>query len=415
MIDIYEPFFVIKIAGKILSEEETTEITELRFEDCEDEMDRLEMTVTNRKGQFDNSPLFQEGNEIEILWGYIENPGLRKKLIIKEIEPDYPESGQSTIRITAYDESYKSVNNKRRQKTWKFPPPGKRISELVAILASELGYSTEIEKTEGFKTEYAQAGLDPIEYMQELARQARPASGKDISGYVVYVEDGVLHFHPPKLAEKPILRLEYFFDTKGSLLSFRPKTNAQGAKGAGTEVKAVGIDPISKESLEHKANDQSGGARTNLGKESILRIGAAGEFENYQADETGDVVSVPFTTKEEVQTAAESKFKSKELHQMEAEATTILFPNTYIRAKNNITIEGIDQRYCGNWYLKKVTYDIIGLRCSLELRKNAMEEKITHNSKSVSGKQNQERGSKEADGGTETKEVFIIDSDGGSE
>ena len=49
----------------------TREITSIVFEDNEEELDVMELSVTNRNLQFVDDPLFQEGNEIVARFGYV--------------------------------------------------------------------------------------------------------------------------------------------------------------------------------------------------------------------------------------------------------------------------------------------------------------------------------------------------------
>ena len=139
-----------------------------------------------------------------------------------------------------------------------------------------------------------------------------------------------MHFHPRELDQAPILTIEYFTDTKGVLRSFKPATQSQGAKGAGVEAKAVGVDPRKKDEVEHKANNATTSERTSLGKQTCLVDGNTGEG-RFKVQETGQVVpsferSEGFHEEphqEPAQAAAEGKFRKAEQRQVEAEAVTI--------------------------------------------------------------------------------------------
>jgi len=105
-LDDYQPTFLIEIEGKRLSKDITHEITSFVFEDNEAEMDVMEISVTDRYLQFVDDPLFQEGNEIVARFGYVDDLSPRKVAVIKEIDYDFPESGEPTIKIKAYDKAY---------------------------------------------------------------------------------------------------------------------------------------------------------------------------------------------------------------------------------------------------------------------------------------------------------------------
>ncbi len=92
-LDIFQPTFLIQIEGQQLSADITQEITSFVFEDNKEELDVLELPVTDRNLQFVDDPLFQEGNEIVARFVYADNLSPRKKAVIKGIDYDFPENG----------------------------------------------------------------------------------------------------------------------------------------------------------------------------------------------------------------------------------------------------------------------------------------------------------------------------------
>ena len=87
-LDTFQPTFLIQIEGQAFSADITGEITSFIFEDNEEELDVMELSVTNRNLQFVDDPLFQEGNEIVARFGYVGNLSPRKKAVIKDIDSD---------------------------------------------------------------------------------------------------------------------------------------------------------------------------------------------------------------------------------------------------------------------------------------------------------------------------------------
>ena len=101
-IETLKPTFLITIEGKTLSKDITQEITSLTFEDNEEELDVLELSITDRNLQFVDDPLFQEGNEVTARFGYVGNLSPRKVAVIKDIDYDFPESGDPTTDAAAF-------------------------------------------------------------------------------------------------------------------------------------------------------------------------------------------------------------------------------------------------------------------------------------------------------------------------
>ena len=377
-LDTYAPTFLIEIEGTELSADITQEIRSFVFEDNESKLDVMELTVTDRNLQFVDDPLFQEGNEIVARFGYVGNLSPRKKAVIKDIEYDFPEEGDPTITLRAYDKGFKMAG-KENQKVWTKPPPGILYSEIAEEIAAKYGLTPKVTPTKVRHLRVVQSNVSDAEFLKQLAEKARPKDGDGVAGYVFYVQDDELHFHPPALGQQPAAVLEYFTDTQGVLRNFKPTTQSQAAKGAGTETKAIGVDPRKKETVEHRASNKNTPERTALGKKTYLVDGNTGE-ETYQEEESGHIVASPERTEsfheepsqEPAQDAAEGKFKKAELGQVEATAVTVGIPR--LRAKQNVEVKGVGQKFSGVYYVESVRHEFgeSGYSCEPKLKKNAL-------------------------------------------
>jgi phage protein D len=225
----------------------------------------------------------------------------------------------------------------------------------------------------------AQSNQSDALFLKELAAKARDRDGNGVTGYTFFVQDDELHFHPRELDQTPKVTLEYFTAQQGLLRSFQPSTQSQGAKGAGVETKAVGVDPRKKEAVEHKANNASTPERTSLGKKTYLVDGNSGEG-RFKEQETGQVVpsyerSEGFheePAQEPAQDSAEGTFQDAELRQVEATAATIGIPS--LKAKTNVEIKGVGRKFSGVYYCNSVRHTIgsSGYSCELKLKRNAL-------------------------------------------
>jgi phage protein D len=393
-LDTFKPTFLIQIEGKSLSKDITQEITSFVFTDNEEELDVLELSITNRNLQFVDDPLFQEGNEIIARFGYVGNLSPRKKAVIKDIDYDFPENGDPTIRVKAYDKGFK-LAGKENQKVWQKPAPGILYSEIAEQIASANSLKPVVTATKGHHLRVTQSNQSDAVFLKELAAKARDRDGQGVSGYSFFIQDDELHFHPRELEQAPLLTLEYFTDRKGVLRSFRPSTQSQGAKGAGVETKSVGIDPRKKDVVEHKANNDTTPERTSLGKQTYLVNGNTGEG-SFKEQETGQVVpayerSEAFheePAQEPAQDTAEGKFREAELKQVEATAVTIGIPT--LRAKKNLEVKGVGRKFSGIYYCHSVRHSIgsSGYSCEIKLKKNALGKGAGDKSAQTKGKPN---------------------------
>ncbi|MHB9038477.1 MAG: phage late control D family protein [Armatimonadota bacterium] len=394
-LDDYQPTFLIEIEGHRLSKDITHEITSFVFEDNEAEMDLMEITVTDRNLQFVDDPLFQEGNEIVARFGYVDSLSPKKVAVIKEIDYDFPDGGDPTIQIKAYDKGHK-LAGRQIQRVWQRQAPGILYSEIAEQIAKEHGLMPVVTKTMGRHLRVAQGNMSDAQFLKQLAANSRDKDGKGVTGYVFYIQDNELHFHPRHLEKRPALALEYFTDREGVLRSFKPSTQSQGVKGSGTETKAVGVDPRKKRSVEHAANNTTTSDRTSLGKKTYLVDGNTGEGK-FRKQESGKITqsydrSESFheePRQEPAQDKAESRFKEAELRQVEATAVTIGIPT--LVAKQNIEVRGVGRKFSGIYYCTSVRHIFgDGYSCEIKLKRNALGKGAGVKSAEVGGKKNEQ-------------------------
>lgn len=394
--DYFKPLFLIEIEGKSLSKDITQEITSFSYTDHEKELDVLELSITNRNLQFIDDELFQEGNEIKARFGYADQLSPIKKCLIKEIEYDFPESGESTLRLKAFDKGSK-LAGKQNQKVWQKPAPGILYSEIAEAIAKKSDLKAIVTPTVGRHLRVVQSNISDAKFLQDLAKKSRHKNGDGTSGYVFYVEDDELHFHPRALSEAPALKMTYFTDKKGILRSFTPRTQAQAAKGVGTETKSIGVDPRKKDTVTHKANDATTSERDSLGEQTYLIDGNTGEIA-FKEQETGKIQpnfetsSSPNETPSQPvgKSAAESAFKEAEMNQVEA--TAVLIGQPQLKAKQNVAIYGVGKKFSGVYYCESIRHSIdgSGYSCELKLRKNALGKGAGKKSTQSSGNQNKQ-------------------------
>ncbi|MHB1001982.1 MAG: phage late control D family protein [Armatimonadota bacterium] len=395
--EIYQSIFIIAIEGNRLSKDITHDITSFIFEDNEEELDVMDVTVTDRYLQFVDDPLFQEGNEIVARFGYVDNLSPKKVAVIKEIDYDFPETGEPTIRIKAYDKGYK-LTGRQIQRIWQKPAPGILYSEIAEQIAREHGLVPIVEQTVGRHLRVAQGNMSDASFLKSLASKSRSIDGN--AGYVFFIQDNELHFHTRKLGSRPGMALEYFTDKEGVLRSFQPSTQSQCVKGSGTETKSIGVDPRKKHEVEHKSNDRSTSDRTILGKKTYLVDGSTGEGK-FRKQESGKIVPSYEHSESKYEQSkhdpandhAESKFKDAELKQVEAIAVTIGIPT--LTAKQNIEIRGVGRKFSGIYWCTSVRHIFQdGYSCELKLRRNALGKGAGSKASDASGKKNEQTGTK---------------------
>lgn len=400
------PVYMIKLAGKEQGEDLTQRVQSFRFHDYEDKMDMLEITLDDSDLHLMNNDLIAEGVEIEFKFGYLGAMSETHICTIKEVEPAFGDT--VTIGVKAYDKGF-SMSGKDVQKAWAKEAPGMSASDIAREIAKKHGLKPVVEDTDG-KTLSTQQTTSDAKFLLNLAKDARPASGKECAGYAFYIEGNELHFHPPFVDTAPTHSFIYYLrkpgeDARGNLLAFKPKPNTQGAKGAGTETKALGVDPAAGLAKESVANNEATPDRPVLGSKTLFVDGGSGEKKFDPQTETGKVVSDPTAMASRTETPkrdpgkdkADAKFKAAEGLQLEGSAT--VEGDASIKAKRNvqIVVEGVP-KYTGTWYLKEVVHSIGdgGYTCELGMKKNAIGKRSPAQPKDSKGQENKQEAKPES-------------------
>ncbi|MHB9131170.1 MAG: phage late control D family protein [Armatimonadota bacterium] len=371
------PTLLLEIAGQTASRALMASVLSFSYEDHEDELDTCEIMIADGNRHWIDDPLLQEGHDVRVRFGYAEALSPMHVSVIKEVECDFPEGGVPTIRVKAYDKGC-LLAGRQAQRIWQHPSPGVRASDIAETIAREHGLVPVVTPTVDYHLRVAQGNQSDAQFLRGLAKMARDRERAGSTGYAFYIEGDELHFHPRGLQTTPRLVLEYFSDRDGILRSFRPRLQAQAAKGAGVETTAVGVDPRKKTPVEHKANNQTTPARTTLGTRTVLVDGETGE-RRFTAQESGKVVPSygaiehghSTSIHPTVQREAESQFTPGEHRQIEADAVTIGLPE--LRAKQNVEVRGVGTKFSGVYYVTSVRHTLgdAGYQCELHLKKNA--------------------------------------------
>lgn len=268
------PIVLLDIAGHRLSLDLTGGLMAFTYEDHEQAMDVLEVTLADPYLQWIDHPALQEGQEVRVRFGYADQLSPTKVAVIKEIGYDFPESGAPTITLKAYDKGCK-LSADQVQRVWE-RSGGIRASDIATAIATEHGLTPVVTPTVDRFPRLHQSKQSDAQWLAHLAKTARADEGKGSTGYVFYVEGEELHFHPRGLEQPPVLALEYFTDRQGILRSFRPSTQTKGDAAGGKSAAAVGVNPATKSVTTTKADNASTPERPVLGSKTPQGEGKTG-------------------------------------------------------------------------------------------------------------------------------------------
>lgn len=201
-------------------------------ETCDHAISSIKIRVLNENNRFGDDSVWLQHKTIQLWTGY-PTTGLKKRGNLfysmgpRIVYPDH--KGTVEIAITGYGEEFRMGRTEKRR-VW----TNAVDSDIATTIASEYGWKIDAEETTTLYEHVMQANESDWKFLDRRAR---------IYGYQLYVEDGTLHFHPPRYRNSGI-RLVYKDGQDSQLNGF---TAWQDPLQYGKEVQADQIDPLSKE------------------------------------------------------------------------------------------------------------------------------------------------------------------------
>jgi uncharacterized protein len=309
----------------------------------------LEITGSEAQQQealwIDDQKLFAIGNVVEVKLGYVDD---LETLLIGEItalEPEFVFNRLPSLMARGYDRRHRL---QRGRKTRTFVQ--QKDSDIASQIASEAGLTAQAEDSGTVHDYVLQANQTDLEFLRERAGRIQ---------YEVVVEDKTLLFRPVANAQSEVLTLTMDDD----LLEFYPRLSSAGQV---TEVMVRSWSPKDKKELvgQAKAGDE---VSTMGGQESGAAI-VEGAF-----SAAIELLSAsPVASQAEADQLAKARFNHLVLDLISGEA--VCWGRTDLRAGKVIKIEGVGQRFSGQYYVTAAIHRYSlqsGYRTHFTVRRNA--------------------------------------------
>ncbi len=275
----------------------------------------------------DDPDLFAVGNGVEVRMGYADDLAT---LMIGEttgLEPEFTCYRPPSLIVRGYDRRHRL---QRGCKTRSFTQ--QKDSDIAAQIASEARLTAQVEDSQVVHDYVLQPNQTDLEFLQERARQIQ---------YEVVVEDKTLYFRPVANAESEILTLTLERD----LLEFYPRLSSVSQI---SEVTVRGWNPKDKEAVVGQA--RTGDEVSKMGGQNS---GAAlGETAFGAA--VGRVIDHPVMTQAEADQLAKAHFNQATLGLISGEG--VCWGRTDLRPGKVIKIDGVGQRFSGQYYVTSVSH-----------------------------------------------------------
>lgn len=183
--------------------------------------------------------------------------------VVTEYTPEYVVEG-TKINVNMVTQGLMGTLGEERKKTVAWTE--KRIDEIVAEIASQRGWDTEIDETEEVpdnpwmeKSEvgpkqFTQQNLTDEQFIVQvlLPRAIRKSDG--VGGYAFWFDDTdgktKIHFHPPRMDAAPVKTYHFMFDKMSEVVSYSPMMTPMIAKSFGAGV--VGLPFMDVRTGEYK-------------------------------------------------------------------------------------------------------------------------------------------------------------------
>jgi phage protein D len=347
------PRWEIAVEGRDVSEDVSADALSVSFEDHATDADMATLSLANPDNRWTDSPLFEQGNVLELAIGYGKALTPVFKGPITRPEPSFPQDGVPTLSLRAYDLSHLmrrvvEGEGRRSATTWQ----NVTDSDLAKQMAQKHGIpELDIEETTLVIPYVAQGNETDWAFLKRRAERI---------GFEVFVERDTFHFHAPRdsLAQVPGA-LEY----RKNLRSFEVRLSVEKQV---TKVIVKGWDAENKEPIVAIATGEDT-VRSVLGEK------AASDFVKEDFGEGAKILHdlVPRTVKE-AEELARAYLKRSEYTLLQGSGSVVGDPT--LKAKTLVEIAGVGERYSGTHYVTKVMHSIGdgGYTSEFECQRNAV-------------------------------------------
>ncbi len=356
----YAPSFNIVVKGKELRHGHTLDVLSLSVTETVNQADSFTFTVRDRhpepgrlfaggdKLQWMDSDVFDEGNEVEIHMGYVDDLHLMLRGEITAVNSSFPASGQPTLQVQGY-----SLFHRLQRARIRRPFESATDSQIAQEIARDLGLDAQVDDTQVEYPLVSPRGETCASFLLQRAQRI---------GYEVTVKDKTLYFQRPRYLERPgpAVTLEW----GRNLISFSPRLSTYNLP---TQVTVRGMQTAQGRGKEPLVGtSQAGDEEVTLGDESGTRITQRVFGDNHLLVEDHNLTSAEESTQ-----IARACLESRSMEFITGKGSCI--GNPCLTARTVIELKGLGRRFSGNYYVTSTTHLIGsgGYRTDFDVKRNA--------------------------------------------
>jgi len=325
--------FDIFINGSPLSVEQESHVVDVMV-DLDGEIPSMfSITLTGSAsraddlGWLDDDQLFALGNEVDIRLGYANDLATVIVGELTGLEPEFACDRPPSLTLRGYDRRHR-LQRGRHTRTF----TQLKDSDIASQMASEVGLTAEVQDSQVTHDYLLQTNQTNLAFLKERA---------SLIQYEVVVENKTLFFCPVGNADGSALTLTLDND----LLTFSPRLSSMQQVN---QVVVQGWNLQEKEPFtgQSAAGDEVStmGGQTSGSRLTDQAFGTA----------VAQVVDVPVMTQAEVDQVAKAYLNRSVLHFIEGDGSC--WGRTDLKPGQVITLEGLGQRFSGQYYVTAVTH-----------------------------------------------------------
>jgi phage protein D len=359
-VEKYAPSYRISVKGQELQHGANVDVLSVSVTDTINRADTFTFTLRDRHPdpkrlfaggtelKWMDSDLFDEGNEVEIQMGYVDDLHLMIKGKIKSVSCQFPESGQPTLQVTGYSPLHDLQHQRRRK-----PFESTTDSDIAQEIASEAGLKAQVDSTGAQHLLFSPKNASLASVLRERAERL---------GFEVAAKDGKLLFQKPgyHANPSPALTLEW----GRNLRSFSPRLSTH--------------NQVTRVRVRGSQTTQGGG------KEPVVGEARAGDERVKMGGQTGSQAASNVYGKHEVliedhNVESQAEANDMSLGTLERRSmdyitgTGACIGDPQIRARIMIELKGLGKRFSGKYYVTSATHTIdgSGYGTRFEVKRNA--------------------------------------------
>lgn len=349
-------------------------VLQWEFTDKSAGADKGKLVLDNTGYVLSDHEAFAPGVRFHVQWGYAHDIYPTRTITIEKVKLS------KTIELEGSATAARGLIGQQRTRTFEDATEFEVAEEVarglgfVSVRSREIDPGDIVVERRGI----TQAGETDMAFLQRLARRV---------GATMYIAGNVFHFHERRLGRRPALTFTYFNDQVGHIIGDPSiEHTIQGRPG---RVSRRGRSPRQRRDVTGDASNREDRRRPTLGEElcvsdpqgldwnSIARdLGIEeDEIEQFslppQEEAQSDVSASAAETDEEATSQARQRFRGAERSSIKM--SLALVGNPQVRADGNIRVEGLGEKYSGNWYVAEAVHTVngSGYRTKVKLQRNA--------------------------------------------